>query len=135
MSDCVFCKIISGEIPAAKIFEDDRIFAFLDINPVNPGHTLVIPKQHYQMIVDTPDELIAEVFKTVKKLMIVIKMSLSCDFVALSVVGTDVPHFHVHLIPRYFSDNFTGWPTKRYDEGAMEKTALKITNLLTVNNK
>jgi len=131
MEDCIFCKIVKGEIPSAKIYEDDKILAFLDINPVNFGHVLVIPKNHYQMMQDTPDELVCLVFKKAKGLMVVIKATLEADFVAVTVVGTDVPHFHVHLIPRYFNDGLENfWPTKKYGEGEMLAVAEKIKNYL-----
>ncbi len=125
--DCIFCKIVAGEIPAAKLYEDDKLLAFLDINPVNKGHTLIIPKSHHQMMVDTPDELVSDIFTKAKKLMAGIKDSLNADFVAVSVVGVDVPHFHVHLVPRYYDDGLANWwPTKKYDEGEMEQYVVKI---------
>lgn len=129
MSKCVFCKIIKGEIPAAKIYEDEKVFAFLDINPVNFGHALVIPKEHHQIMIDTPDELVAYLFVKAKELMKVIKKAMAADFVVVSVVGVDVPHFHVHLVPRYKDDGLQGfWPTKKYGEGEIEKVAEKIKN-------
>ena len=127
MSDCIFCKIIAGEIPAEKVYEDDKILAFLDINPVTSGHTLIIPKEHHQMMVDTPDELLCYCFAKTKELMIKIKESMGADFVTVSVVGLDVPHFHIHLVPRKFSDNLANfWPTTKYAEGEMQKVAEKI---------
>jgi len=125
--DCIFCKIIKGEIPSAKIYEDDKCLAFLDINPVNFGHTLLIPKDHYQMMYDTPDELICYVFTKTKELMVKIKESLQADYVSVSVVGMDVPHFHVHIIPRYLDDRLNNfWPTKKYGEGEMRQIVEKI---------
>jgi histidine triad (HIT) family protein len=125
--DCIFCKIAGGQIGAAKIYEDEKVLAFLDINPTSFGHTLLIPKEHHQMIVDTPDDLVAYMFVKAKDLMIKIKKALAVDFVALSVVGTDVPHFHIHLVPRRYDDGLASfWPTKKYGEGEMEKTASKI---------
>jgi histidine triad (HIT) family protein len=131
MADCIFCKIIAGEIPSAKVYEDDKILAFLDINPVNKGHVLIIPKEHHQMMVDTPDELVAYIFTKAKELMKVIEKAVKADFVIVSVVGIDVPHFHVHLVPRFEDDGLAGWwPTKKYEEGEMEKYANKIKNSL-----
>lgn len=127
MEDCIFCKIIAGEIPAEKVYEDDKILAFLDINPVAPGHTLIIPKEHYQMMVDTPNELMCYCFQKSKELMIKIKEAMEADFVSVSVVGLDVPHFHIHLVPRKFSDNLANfWPTTKYTEGEMQKVGEKI---------
>ena len=124
---CVFCKIIAGEIPAAKVYEDDKCLAFLDIKPVSSGHTLLIPKEHYANMAETPDELVAYLYVKAKELMLKIKKATEADFVVLSVVGTDVPHFHIHLTPRYFNDGLAGfWPTKDYTKGQMEEMAEKI---------
>lgn len=129
--DCIFCKIVKGELPSAKIYEDDNILAFLDIAPINPGHVLIIPKTHYPMMYDTPDELLCEIYKKAKELMVIIKKALKADFVAVSVTGTDISHFHVHLIPRYFNDDMANfWPTKKYEEGEMQIIAEKIKNNL-----
>jgi len=131
MNECIFCKIINGVIPAEKIYEDDEVLAFLDIKPVNLGHTLVTPKKHYEKMENTPDDIVSAVFANAKKLMRVIKEAMSADFVALSVVGIDVPHFHIHLIPRYFNDNMpVFWPRKEYKDGEKEMIAEKIKNFL-----
>lgn len=127
MLDCIFCKIIKGEIPSAKVYEDEKCFAFLDINPVNYGHLLLIPKTHHQMMYDVPDELVAHMFIRVKELMVKVKEALQADYVTVSVVGLDVPHFHIHLIPRYHDDGLAGfWPTKKYGENEMLAIAEKI---------
>ena len=129
MADCIFCKIIAGEIPSAKVYEDGRFLAFLDINPVTDGHVLLIPKAHHQMMVDLPDELIGPIYQAAKQLMQRIKAAMAADFVALSVVGVDVPHFHIHLIPRRSGDGLENfWPTKKYALGELERVAAKIRN-------
>lgn len=131
MDECIFCKIIKGEIPAAKIYEDNNILAFLDIQPVNHGHALVIPKKHYEKMEATPEEVVVDVFVGAKKLMKVIKEAMSADFVVLSVIGIDVPHFHIHLIPRYFNDKMpVFWPRKEYGEGEKEIVTEKIKKFL-----
>ena len=131
MNECVFCKIVKKEIPANKIYEDDEVLAFLDIKPVNFGHTLIIPKKHYEKMENTPDYTLSVVFANAKKLMKAAKEAMSADFVALSVIGIDVPHFHIHLIPRYFNDNMPiFWPRKEYKNGEKEKIAEKIKNEL-----
>jgi len=125
--DCIFCKIIAGEIPAAKIYEDEKCLAFLDISPVTNGHALLIPKEHYQSIGDTPDELVAYLFVKVKELMPKIKKAMQADYVVLSVAGTEVPHLHIHIIPRNHNDGLAGfWPTKKYAEGEMAAIAETI---------
>jgi len=128
--DDIFCKIVRGEIPSAKVYEDDKVLALLDINPVNYGHTLIIPKEHYVSFTDLPDDLITEIFIRAKKLIPAIKQAMEADLVVLSVVGVDVPHFHLHLIPRYHDDGLANfWPTKKYAEGEMQEIADKIKKL------
>ena len=101
---CIFCKIVKGEIPAEKIYEDEKFLAFLDIEPVSHGHTLIIPKHHVEWMHEADDETISEIFRKTKKLMLAMKKGLPCDYVQIGVVGKDIPHFHVHLIPRYAGD-------------------------------
>ena len=113
------------------MYEDDTCLAFLDINPVAEGHLLLIPKDHYVWIQDVPDELIAYLFIKTKTLIAAMKASLGCDYVQISVVGKDVPHVHIHLIPRYLSDDLHGWATATYPEGVMQTIATKITHALS----
>lgn len=125
--NCIFCKIVNKEIPAEMVYEDDGVMGFLDIRPVNFGHTLLIPKEHYAMIDDFPDEMIGPFFAKAKYLMRIIRKAMNADFVALSVVGVDVPHFHLHLIPRRHNDGLAGfWPLKEYGEGEKKETGRKI---------
>ncbi len=127
MESCIFCKIIARQIPAEIIYEDETVLAFLDIHPTKPGHTLIIPKAHHKMMIDTPENIVADVFVKAKRLMTPLKQSLSADYVALSVVGVDVPHFHVHLIPRGTLDGLADfWLRKKYPEGEMQKVGKKI---------
>ena len=103
---------MKGEIPADVVYEDSKVIAFLDIRPVNPGHVLVVPKSHHPTMLETPDPVVSDIFVKAKKLMIAIKDVTEADFVVLSVVGTDVPHLHLHLIPRYHKDGMQNfWPT------------------------
>jgi len=126
MENCIFCKIAAGEIPSYKVYEDDRAFAFLDINPVNPGHVLIIAKNHYAMMPDTPDELVSYLFVVAKKLMVAVKKATNAYFVEVCVMGVDVPHFHIHLIPVHKDDSLIQWPTKKYAEGEAENIREKI---------
>ncbi|TSC83495.1 MAG: Hit-like protein involved in cell-cycle regulation [Parcubacteria group bacterium Gr01-1014_17] len=132
MTDCVFCKIIAkDEIPSTEIYKDDTVYAFLDINPVNHGHVLVVPKIHYPKFEETPDAVVSHIFVKSKKLMCAIKQGMRADYVAVAIVGTDVPHFHIHLVPRYHNDGLAGfWPTKKYDKKEMESAAEKIRGAL-----
>ena len=131
MSPCIFCKIIRGEIPSARVYEDEKILAFLDINPVNHGHVLVVPKEHHPRMEETPDAAVADIFVQSKRLMTGIKKAMKADFVVVSVVGTDVPHLHIPLIPRSHGDGLAGfWPTKKYGEKDIEAVASKIRSAL-----
>jgi histidine triad (HIT) family protein len=112
--ECIFCKITDGEIPSTKIYEDNDSLAFLDIQPVALGHILVITKEHYKWMQDVPDEILSKSFLTAKKLTQSIIDGMKCDYVQVGVVGKDVSHFHIHLIPRYFDDNIKQPPTISY---------------------
>jgi histidine triad (HIT) family protein len=126
MDNCIFCKLAKGEIPCDKIYEDENLLVFLDIKPVSDGHTLIIPKKHIVWMQEAEDEIISEIFKLVKKLMFALKKGLPCDYVQVSVVGNEIPHFHVHLIPRHKEDAFRNFPTKEYQDGEREKIVAKI---------
>ena len=108
--DCLFCKIVKGEIPAAKIYEDENVLAFLDVNPDSKGHTLVIPKQHAQDIFDIEKESLQKVFIAAKIIAQKLKDSLRADGINLmqangKAANQVVMHFHLHLIPRYQNDS------------------------------
>jgi histidine triad (HIT) family protein len=99
MQDSIFTKIIKGEIPSHKIYEDDDVLAFLDIHPVMPGHTLVIPKKQVEFVWDLDDETYTTLTLAVKKIALHIRETLDVEYVGEQVIGVDVPHAHVHLIP------------------------------------
>lgn len=126
MNDTIFGKIIRGEIPATKVYEGDDFLAFLDINPVTKGHTLVIPKEQYTWIQDVPDELLGAIFIKAKELILAIKEATSCEFVEVVVQGKDVPHFHIHLIPAMSDHKTAVWEHVTYDEGEQELYGEKI---------
>ena len=95
----IFTKIILGEIPAYKVAENDRFYAFLDINPLAKGHTLVVPKKEVDKLFDLDEETYLGLFDFCKEIAAGIKRSFACDRVALSVIGLEIPHAHVHLVP------------------------------------
>jgi histidine triad (HIT) family protein len=99
MTDSIFTKIIRGDIPCHKIYEDDRTFAFLDIHPLHQGHTLVIPKNQIEFVWDLSDEDYQAVMATSKKVAHRLRQVLPYSYIAQRVIGVDVPHAHVHLIP------------------------------------
>lgn len=125
-NNCIFCKIVKGEINSSKVFEDKKFLVFLDIKPVNYGHLLIIPKEHIVWMQEADDKIISDIYKLAKKMMLALKKSLKCDYVQLSVVGNEVPHFHIHLIPRYYSDNFKNFPTKEYEIIEIDKIKKRI---------
>ncbi|MFZ2072820.1 MAG: HIT family protein [Minisyncoccia bacterium] len=130
MENCIFCKITKEEISCDKIYEDKDFLVFLDIQPVSHGHLLIIPKKHIIWMQDSDDKTIAEIFKLTKKIMIAMKISMKCDYVQVSVNGEEVPHFHIHLIPRYFDDNLPKFPRKKYQEGEPTELIKRITQAL-----
>ena len=97
MQDSIFTKIIKGEIPSHKIYEDDKTFAFLDIHPKTPGHTLVIPKKQVEFVWDLEDEDYLAVMRTVRKVALRLREVMGAPFIGELVVGIDVPHAHVHV--------------------------------------
>lgn len=109
MNDCVFCKIIKGEIPSRTIYEDDKIKIIMNINPSTNGHLLVIPKEHLVNILDTTDEIIMHSIKLIReKIYPLLKERLNCEGLTLAQnneLGQEIKHYHIHLIPRYPNDN------------------------------
>lgn len=109
--DCIFCKIVKGEIPCEKIWEDENTFAFLDVSPATEGHTLVIPKKHYENIFDIPEKVLEEIMKTSQKIAKLLKERLLADGINIfnsnnKVAQQEVFHYHIHIIPRYSRDKF-----------------------------
>jgi len=131
MEDCIFCKIIKSEIPCAKVYEDEDVLAFLDIMPVNKGHTLVISKEHYYNIEDAPIDVISKVMSVVKKLSTAVKKAADTEgFVVMQSNGKSaeqlVPHLHFHIIPKFKDDGLKYWPQGKYEEGEIEEYRKKV---------
>jgi histidine triad (HIT) family protein len=111
-NDCVFCAIAAGEIPSFKVYEDDLVLAYLDINPFSKGHTLVIPKEHCTGLIDTPDGTLAALIARVKKVAAHLKTALPCDGFNIlqnngESAGQTVMHIHFHIVPRYGKENIS----------------------------
>ena len=107
--DCIFCGIVAGKIPSSQVFEDENILAFLDINPVTRGHTLVIPKAHYRNLLDLPEAEVANVYKTVKKVALAVKKAVSAEGILILQANEKaafqvVFHSHTHIIPKWIND-------------------------------
>jgi histidine triad (HIT) family protein len=121
--DCVFCRIIAGEVPAHMVLEDDEFVAFLDARPVFKGHVLVVPRRHYVTLADLPAPVVGPLFERVRLVSAALPVALGADgtFVALNnVVSQSVPHLHVHVVPRSRKDGLRGffWPRQRYASDA-----------------
>ena len=107
MEDCIFCKIIKGELPSRTIYEDDLIKIIMNINPATNGHLLVLPKDHMINIMDTTDEVLMHSIKIIRKLYPTLKEKLNCEGLTISQnneLGQEIKHFHIHLTPRYKDD-------------------------------
>ncbi|MDP2909358.1 MAG: HIT family protein [Nanoarchaeota archaeon] len=132
MDSCIFCKIAKGEIPCHKVYEDKDFLAFLDIKPLNPGHTLVIPKKHFRWVWDVPN--IDKYYMVVGEIANAMKKAFGTDYVVSLVFGEEVPHAHVWLVPRFKEDGHGGSirleNVKKLSDEEMRESAEKIRNLL-----
>lgn len=130
--ECIFCKIVEGKIPCYKVYEDKDFLAFLDIRPLNPGHTVLIPKKHVKWVNDY--EPFCAYWETARKLSRVIQKALKPLVVSYVVYGLGVPHAHIHLIPRFENDAHPMGPnpekTMELSEKEMREIAKKIANSL-----
>jgi len=136
MERTIFEKIIAREIPATIIYEDEDTLAFLDIAPNNPGHTLVIPKEHSRNMLDITESSWLAVMRTVHKLAPIIKEAVEADGINIAMnnepdAGQVVFHSHVHIIPRHKGDGFTHFPPGTYEPGEEETIATKIRSALS----
>jgi histidine triad (HIT) family protein len=137
--DCIFCKIITGEISSARIYEDEYALAFLDANPNNHGHTLVVPKTHARNILDISEDALARMTPAVKKVSKAVFEGMSAAGLNITmnnepVAGQVIFHLHIHIIPRFAGDGLKVWTKKvPYKEGEMEQVAEKIKNALNIS--
>lgn len=123
----IFSKIIAGEIPSYRIHEDERYYAFLDINPLAEGHTLVIPKLETDYIFELEDELLADMMVFAKKVALAIDQTMKCKRVGVAVLGLEVPHAHIHLIPiNNLHDIEFSRPKLKFSDEEFRRTAAKI---------
>lgn len=137
MAECIFCKIAQGKIPSLKLYEDRNIIAFLDINPATDkgGHTLVIPKKHYELITEIPEQELCSLIKIIQKISkVLLKLYPGLNILQNNkkVAGQIIPHLHFHLIPRYENNGIKidYWETHKYPLEEDKKLASKIKNLL-----
>ena len=130
-NDCVFCGIAEGEIPSFKVYEDEQVLAYLDINPFSKGHTLVIPKRHSAGLLDTGDQTLSDVIVRVKKVAAQVKAKLGCD--GFNVVqnngeaaGQTVHHLHFHIVPRWTGDKASTFENHEGDMEALKALAEEL---------
>lgn len=133
MKDCIFCKIVAGEIPAAVLYEDNDVLVFMDIGPIIKGHALVISKKHYDPVTETPDDILARLHVVAKQIAQAQMNGLGADGVNVmqnngKAAGQEVPHIHVHVIPRFNDDgHHWNWAAKKYDKmEEMDELAAKM---------
>lgn len=126
MSDCIFCKIIAGEIPSYKVYEDEETYAFLDIHPINDGHTLVVPKQHILFVHHSDDTTYHAVMSTVKKVMQALEKALNPARVGVIIEGFDVDHAHVKVVPLNDVKDIQTVHVKETPEDSFEKIQTKV---------
>ena len=137
MRNCIFCKIAANEIPATTVYEDDEILVFMDIGPIIHGHALVIPKKHYDPVVETPDDLLGRMHQVAKRIARAQMNGLGADGVNImqnngKAAGQEVPHLHIHVIPRFSDDgHHWNWNAGKYDDfDEMKKLADKMRDSL-----
>jgi histidine triad (HIT) family protein len=129
----IFTKIINGEIPSYRIAEDDNFYAFLDINPLKAGHTLVVPKKETDYIFDLDDNILAAMIIFSKKVSAAIKKAIPCNRIGVAILGLEVPHAHIHLVPMDSMEdvNFKN-PKLKFSPEEFKKIAEKISRLVDV---
>lgn len=131
MSDCLFCKIIRKEIPSSSVYEDEDVYAFLDIHPVNNGHVLVVPKRHSDGMHDAAKEDLERLIVATQRVAAGVIEGLDAQGYNFqqnngAAAGQVIPHLHFHIIPRFEDDGLRLWPGHDYGEGEMEEVARKI---------
>ena len=132
--NCLFCRIVSGEVSAVVVYEDANTFAFLDHRPLFPGHTLLVPREHYETLADLPAAQVGPLFKNAQLLSRAVESAMEAEgsFVAMNNrVSQSVPHLHVHIVPRRRKDGLKGffWPRTKYkSDEELEITREKISS-------
>jgi len=131
MRDCIFCRIVAGRAPVAKVLETPRVLAFLDIAPIHYGHTLVIPKEHYENFLDLPDELWMEMGQVSRRVAQALRQSFFARGINLGMnnfdaAGQVVFHAHLHVIPRFLSDGLQLFPQGTYPPGDLERVGQQL---------
>jgi histidine triad (HIT) family protein len=130
--DCLFCKMVAGQIPVTKIYEDEIVLSFLDIGPISDGHTLVIPKQHFEKLHECPAELLGRIFSHIGRIAGAVSAAMDSDGYNIlcnngRAAGQLIEHLHFHIVPRNTGDGlFKSWPSFKYKEGKIDSIAEAI---------
>lgn len=136
MADCIFCQIVAGKLPAAKVYEDEECLAFLDIRPISPGHTLLVPKTHYETLLDMPEARLSRLVGALPKVAEGVVRGVAADgfniFQANNpAAGQVIPHVHFHIIPRNSGDEVgLQWRQGSYPKGEMDRIRERILPLI-----
>ncbi len=135
-NDCIFCKIVKGDVPCAKLLEDDKILIFLDIAPANKGHALIITKDHYETLLEIPDDVLDDMMVKARKIARAMSSAIGNEGFNIlmnnkKVAGQLVPHAHVHVIPRFPGDGVSlNWVPRKYNENEIDGFKEKIKSFL-----
>ena len=133
---CIFCRIAQKQVPASYVYEDEKVMALLDIKPLNEGHTLVIPKSHYESIFEIPEDLVAHLHGVTKRIALAVKKATNADGISISqqngkAAGQEIFHLHVHIIPRYEGQKLPSFSeVSEADKEKMSQTVAKIRKFL-----
>jgi histidine triad (HIT) family protein len=133
---CIFCRIAQKQVPSSLVYEDEKAVAFLDIRPLNEGHTLVVPKEHYETVFDIPQELIMHLHGITKKIAIAVKKATKADGISIiqqngEAAGQEIFHLHIHVIPRYEGQKLPSFSDiNEAEKEKLSQTAVKIRKYL-----
>ncbi len=123
---CIFCKIIKNEIPAYKVWENNNFLVFLDVNPINPGHILLIPKKHFEEVFDLDDDLYDEVFQIIKKISKPLRNITNAKKVGVAIEGLGVSHCHIHIVPIHNGNELNPERAKKATEEELKEMQTKL---------
>ncbi len=135
MENCIFCKIVEGELPSFKLYEDENVVSFLTIAPINEGHALVVSKKHYEDFFDTPKEILEQIINVGQKISIAIKQTIECSGINIvqnngKSAGQEIMHYHMHIIPRNEDDGLEQWHGKQKTPDEIKLVSEKIKSAL-----
>ena len=128
---CIFCKIIAGDLPAYKVYEDEKFLAFLDIRPLTKGNSLVITKEHYRWVYDVPE--FGDFFEVAKKIALAAKKGLGAEWISFLTLGLEIPHAHIRVMPRYSNDLYKEFIDESISEDFSDEEMKEIADIIAKN--